>query len=49
MKCRHCDSEATEAVRSGLEFHPVCSDCAAWWAPARRYPLAEVAADYAYE
>lgn len=49
MRCRNCDESATTAIRSGLEWHPHCGECASWWAPHRQGPLAAVEPDYEYE
>jgi hypothetical protein len=47
MKCRQClQNEATVAIRSGLEWHPTCSECAEWWGSDRQGPLSEVEQDY---
>lgn len=44
--CRNCGQPATCAIRSGLEWHPTCDECASWWSDDRRGPLSEVADDY---
>jgi hypothetical protein len=49
LVCRDCGAPATVAVRSGLEWHPECDDCAGWWGEHRHGPLAKVAPNYAYE
>lgn len=49
MRCRQCPAPATTAIRSGLEWHPTCVECATWWSPARRGPLANVEPDYYFE
>jgi hypothetical protein len=49
MRCRNDSNEATKALRSGLEWHPVCDECASFWGPLRLGPLSEVDPDYDYE
>ncbi len=49
MLCRHHLHDPRPAVvgiRSGLEWHPECAECAKWWGEHRHGPLSEVAADY---
>jgi hypothetical protein len=39
---RGCDPprEATCLIRAGLEWHPCCDECAAWWPDHRKSYLA---------
>ena len=48
MKCRQCGAPATVAIRSGLEWHPECDECAACWGDHRKGPLSNVEPDYIY-
>lgn len=47
--CRDCGLPATVAIRSGLEWHPSCAECASWWGEHRHGALSEVEPDYVYE
>jgi hypothetical protein len=47
--CRSCGAVATVAIRSGLEWHPSCAECAGYWAECRHGALSEVEPDYVYE
>lgn len=49
FRCRTCGDVATIAIRSGLEWHPTCAECASWWGEHRHGALSEVESDYAYE
>jgi hypothetical protein len=49
MRCRSCEAPATVAIRSGLEWHPTCTECSLWWGEHRHGPLSEVEPDYQYE
>ncbi len=48
MRCRTCTNEAAVGIRSGLETHPTCSDCAEWWSLDRAQPLEAVDPKYEY-
>lgn len=47
--CRRCGDAATLAIRSGLEWHPYCAECASWWGEHRHGALSEVDLHYVYE
>lgn len=49
MRCRNDANEATKALRSGLDYHPVCDECAAWWGPHRLSDVSNVDPNYEYE
>ena len=49
LRCRTCGDPATVSIRSGLEWHPTCDECASWWGEHRHGPLSEVEPGYVYE